>query len=197
MDKTDGPRRDVVAKRVMDLVFALALLPPVALICLLVTPLIWWETRASPIFLQKRVGLRRMPFNIVKLRTMRADTAHVASHLTSAAQITRSGRWLRRLKIDEGPQLANVLLGQMSFVGPRPSLPSQIELIQERDRRGVFALRPGITGPAQVAGVDMSTPALLAELDATYLGRWSMAHDLRLIMRTATGGGNGDAVDRA
>jgi lipopolysaccharide/colanic/teichoic acid biosynthesis glycosyltransferase len=82
----------------------------------------------------------------------------------------------------------------MSFVGPRPCLPNQTELIAERAARGVFDVRPGITGPAQLAGIDMSTPRKLAEADAAYIASRSMAGDLRLILQTASGGGRGDAV---
>ncbi len=181
-------------KRAFDLILCLALLVPAALVCLAVLPIAYLDTRATPLFVQRRVGRDKRPFRLVKLRTMRADTSDIASHEVGAAQITASGRWLRRLKLDELPQLLNVLTGSMSLVGPRPCLPVQHELIEERDTRGVFGLRPGITGPAQVAGVDMSTPAALAELDATYLAPWSLRRDLALLLATATGKGRGDAA---
>ena len=183
-------------KRSLDLFLCLALLVPSGLLCLLVLPIVYLDTRATPLFVQHRVGRDQRTFRLVKLRTMRADTCHLASHEVGAAQITSSGRWLRRLKLDELPQLLNVLTGSMSLVGPRPCLPVQQELIKERERRGVFALRPGITGPAQVAGVDMSTPIALAELDATYLAPWSLRRDLALLVATATGKGRGDAAAR-
>jgi O-antigen biosynthesis protein WbqP len=82
----------------------------------------------------------------------------------------------------------------MSFVGPRPCLPTQELLISERNRRGIYALRPGITGPAQLAGIDMSTPVDLAEADAYYLSGVNLMGDLRYIARTAMGRGSGDAV---
>lgn len=181
-------------KRALDIVLCLALLIPSAVLCLVVLPIVYLDTRATPLFVQRRIGRNQRPFRLVKLRTMRADTRHLASHEVGAAQITASGRWLRRLKLDELPQLLNVLSGSMSLVGPRPCLPVQHELIEERDRRGVFALRPGITGPAQVAGIDMSTPAILAELDATYLTPWSLRRDFALLLATATGNGRGDAA---
>ncbi|WP_288937914.1 sugar transferase [uncultured Sphingomonas sp.] len=183
-------------KRTFDFVICLTLLPLCVLLCLIVLPLVYVDTRASPLFVQTRVGRDGHPFRLLKLRTMRADTLHVASHEVGRAQITRSGRWLRRLKIDELPQIANVLAGSMSLVGPRPCLPVQEILIAERSRRGVLALRPGITGPAQVAGVDMSTPERLVELDAQYLGPWSLWRDLALLFATATGKGRGDAATR-
>lgn len=184
-------------KRFFDLTLALALLPACSLLCLVVLPIVYFDTRATPLFVQRRVGRHGSVFHLVKLRTMRADTKHVASHEVGADQITPSGRWLRRLKIDELPQVINVITGTMSFVGPRPCLPSQKELIAERTTRGVLALRPGITGPGQVAGIDMSAPARLAEIDATYLGAWSLRRDLKLLIATATGRGRGDAAARS
>lgn len=186
-----------MTKRFFDATLALVGLLPAALISALLAIPIWLETRANPLFIQTRVGRHGKPFQLVKLRTMRPDTLHRASHEVGAAQITRTGRLLRKTKLDELPQIWNVLVGEMSFVGPRPCLPSQQELIAEREQRGVHALRPGITGPAQVAGLDMSTPARLAIADSAYLGHWSLAGDLRLMMLTIFGGGRGDAADRA
>lgn len=183
-------------KRAFDLVLCILLLPVCVLVCALILPIVYLDTRATPLFVQKRVGRDQRPFRLVKLRTMHADTRHVASHEVGAAQTTASGRWLRRLKIDELPQILNVLTGSMSLVGPRPCLPVQHELIAERERRGVFVLRPGITGPAQVAGLDMSTPVELAERDATYLTPWSLRRDVALLLATATGKGRGDAAAR-
>lgn len=181
-------------KRAFDFALSLLLLPPGLICCLLVLPIIAFDCRATPVFTQRRVGRAQRPFTIYKLRTMRADTADGASHDIGTAYVTRSGKWLRRLKFDELPQLINVVRGDMSFVGPRPCLLSQTELIAARAQHGVFSLRPGITGPAQVAGIDMSTPQLLAEIDATYLGPWRLRRDLNLMLATAFGGGRGDAA---
>lgn len=186
-----------MSKRAFDLALALIALLPAALISAVLAVPIWIETRANPLFVQTRVGRHRRPFQLIKLRTMRPDTQHRASHEIGTSQITGTGRLLRKAKLDELPQIWNVLVGEMSFVGPRPCLPSQHELIAERERLGVHALRPGITGPAQVVGLDMSTPARLAVADAAYLGRWSLARDLQLMLQTAIGGGRGDAADRA
>lgn len=184
-------------KRILDLLLALLLLGPALLVCLLLAPVIAADCRASPLFVQTRVGRGGANFSIFKLRTMAADTDHVASHEASSAAITRSGAWLRRLKIDELPQLINVLTGAMSFVGPRPCLPSQTALIAARWANGVLALRPGITGPAQVAGIDMRDAKVLAAADAAYLVPWTLSGDLALLIRTATGAGSGDAVNTA
>lgn len=148
----------------------------------------------SPLFWQERVGRNKKPFTLVKFRTMKVDTASVASHLASTASITRMGGFLRKTKLDELPQLWNVLKGEMSLVGPRPNLFNQDELIAERDALGVYAVRPGITGLAQVNEIDMSTPKLLAETDAKMIGEMSVSNYFRFILQTVTGKGAGDRV---
>lgn len=148
----------------------------------------------APIFKQTRVGRHQRLFVLVKFRTMKPDAPHVASHLADAAAITRLGRFLRHTKLDELPQLWNVLLGDMSLIGPRPCLVSQKELIDERARRGVFDARPGITGLAQISGIDMSTPKLLAETDEKMLRNLNVKSYLKLLLLTASGDGSGDRV---
>jgi O-antigen biosynthesis protein WbqP len=148
----------------------------------------------SPLFLQQRVGRNKKPFTLVKFRTMRKDTASVASHLASASAITKFGHFLRKTKLDELPQLWNVLFGQMSLVGPRPCLFNQEELIVERSKRGVLLVRPGITGLAQVNEIDMSTPVLLAETDAKMIADMSVANYFKYIFMTVAGKGSGDRI---
>ena len=148
----------------------------------------------SPLFLQERVGRHKRPFTLVKFRTMALNTESVASHLASTASITRMGGFLRRSKLDELPQLWNVLKGEMSLVGPRPNLFSQHELIAERDSRGVYAVRPGITGVAQISHIDMSTPQLLAETDAQMISSMSLVLYFKLLVQTVLGKGRGDRV---
>jgi lipopolysaccharide/colanic/teichoic acid biosynthesis glycosyltransferase len=150
----------------------------------------------SPLFFQQRVGRGCKPFTLVKFRTMRPDAAHVASHLADPSAITPLGHFLRRTKLDELPQLWNVLKGEMSLVGPRPCLPSQAELIAARERLGVFSVRPGITGLAQVSGIDMSTPELLAQTDAEMIRTLTPRQYLRYLLQTVLGKGSGDAVKR-
>lgn len=144
--------------------------------------------------MQTRVGRNQKPFTLFKLRTMSMDTEERGSHEISTAQITKVGKFLREKKIDELPQIINVLIGDMSFVGPRPCLPNQTELVSERSSRGVFKVRPGITGRAQLAGIDMSNPKQLAEVDAQYILERSFWSDLSIIYQTARGRGQGDMV---
>lgn len=148
----------------------------------------------SPLFLQTRVGKDQQLFTLVKFRTMKPDTQSVGTHLVDTSSITSLGKFLRRTKLDELPQLFNVLLGQMSLVGPRPCLPNQIQLIEERSRRGVFEARPGITGIAQVSEIDMSTPRKLARYDQIMVRRLNPQLYLKLILVTILGSGRGDRV---
>jgi lipopolysaccharide/colanic/teichoic acid biosynthesis glycosyltransferase len=159
--------------------------------------LLWilgWLDTGSPLFRQERVGRNQKPFTLVKFRTMRPNTASVATHLADASAVTKLGHFLRRSKLDELPQLWNVLKGEMSLVGPRPCLFSQTELIDERESRGVFNARPGITGLAQIKGIDMSTPGLLAETDALMLKELDLRAYFTFILKTVTGSGRGDRI---
>lgn len=159
-----------------------------------------WQIRrtsaGAALFRQVRVGRNETPFICYKFRTMASGTPDVGSHNASESWITPTGRWLRAYKLDELPQLWNVLRGDMSLVGPRPCLPSQAEVIKARQEQNVFAIRPGITGPAQIAGIDMSMPQALAEADRAYLETRTFAGDIRLLIRTVLGGGRGDAAAR-
>lgn len=170
--------------------FGLLLLWPI----LLVVTLIGLFDTGSPIFIQERVGRHKTPFKLIKFRTMSVDTQSVASHLARTSSITKLGAFLRKTKIDELPQLINVLKGEMSLVGPRPNLFNQEELIKERDALGVYEVLPGITGLAQVQNIDMSTPALLAKTDRQMIDTLTLTSYFRYIIMTATGSGAGDAV---
>ncbi|MBO2551835.1 sugar transferase [Shewanella algae] len=172
--------------------FGLLFLWPILLI---VTFIGLFDT-GSPIFVQVRVGKNQKPFNLIKFRTMPVGTKSVASHLASNASITKMGIFLRKTKIDELPQLWNVLKGEMSLVGPRPNLFNQAELIAERDMLGVYKVRPGITGLAQVSEIDMSTPKLLAETDARMIADMSLTNYFKYILLTVTGSGRGDRIKK-
>lgn len=171
---------------------ALVLLAP------LVGMLILLIRRDSPgpgLFRQDRVGKDRKVFCCYKLRTMATGTRQAGTHEVGAASVTRMGGFLRKSKLDELPQLWNVAKGDMAFVGPRPCLPTQGALIHERDLRGVYGILPGITGLAQIRGIDMSEPVRLAECDAEYLRARSMGCDLRILLQTLVGKGSGDRVN--
>ncbi|WP_033008792.1 sugar transferase [Vibrio harveyi] len=170
--------------------FGLLFLWPV----LLIVTIIGLFDTGSPIFVQERVGRNKKPFKLIKFRTMSVETKSVASHLASNASITKLGGFLRKTKIDELPQLINVLKGEMSLVGPRPNLFNQQELIIERDALGIYEVLPGITGLAQVQNIDMSTPVLLAKIDKKMIDTLTLKDYFKYIMMTATGSGTGDAV---
>ena len=183
----------LVLIRFFDILFALFGLI-VGFPLLLIVALLGFFDTGSPIFRQERVGRNKEPFVLVKFRTMKVGTASVASHLASSSAITSFGNFLRRTKLDELPQLWNVLKGEMSLVGPRPCLFNQQELINEREKRGVYAVRPGITGLAQVNEIDMSTPELLAETDAQMIKDLTIGKYFSYIIQTVTGKGSGDRV---
>lgn len=181
-------------KRLLDFAIALLLIAPATVIIAAGALLVAVEMKVNPIFAQTRVGRNQKPFTLYKLRTMSPDTLQEASHKVPASSVTKLGRILRRFKIDELPQLACIIRGDMSLVGPRPCLFNQDELIRERDRQGVFAVLPGITGLAQIRGIDMSTPVVLAQLDKEYIEAQSVVGDLKILWETVIGRGRGDAI---
>ncbi|MEN9349452.1 MAG: putative colanic biosynthesis UDP-glucose lipid carrier transferase [Bacteroidota bacterium] len=148
----------------------------------------------SPMFRQERVGKSKKPFHLMKFRSMHVNAPSVATHLSSASSITSFGYFLRKSKLDELPQLWNVFIGDMSLVGPRPNLFNQEELIHERDSRGVYSVRPGITGLAQINKIDMSTPHLLAETDAKMIQELNTFGYFKFILLTVFGKGFGDRI---
>ncbi len=185
-----------LTKRLFDFFAALVgliLLSPVLLILAFVV------RRSSPggaLFRQTRIGRFEVPFTCIKFRTMAVGTPNVGSHDAAEAWITPIGKKLRAYKLDELPQLVNVLRGEMSLVGPRPCLPTQPDVISARRAKGVFAVRPGITGLAQLSGIDMSTPEALADADAEYINTATIWRDIALILSSASGKGSGDAAVR-
>lgn len=182
-------------KRTVDICLAAVALLPSALVILVVAIIIRLTSPGPAIFRQLRVGRHEATFTCLKLRTMRRDAPNAPSHEVGASAVTPIGQLLRRTKIDELPQLWNILVGEMSFVGPRPCLPSQTALVAARRAFGLYSIRPGITGVSQVAGVDMSDPDKLATLDATYLNDMSLGADMQLILATLLGAGRGDRLD--
>ena len=143
----------------------------------------WFDTKA-PFFFQKRIGYLKKEFLIIKLRTMKINTKNMPTHLVDTNALSNIGRFLRKTKIDEIPQLLNVLKGDMSLVGPRPCLFNQRRLIGERKKRGVFKARPGITGLAQISGITMKTPSLLAKTDQKMIKNMSLYNYFYYIFKT-------------
>ncbi len=175
---TKGP------KRAFDLVTAALMLVATSPVLLLAMLAIRASSPGPALFSQIRVGQNGTLFRCHKLRTMYLGTPSLPSHEAPANSITAVGKVLRRTKIDELPQLWNVLNGEMSLVGPRPCLPTQTELIERRRQLGVLSALPGITGLAQIRGIDMSDPKLCAETDAAYIKTASIGVDVRILLGT-------------
>ena len=146
----------------------------------------------SPIFKQKRVGKNQKIFTLYKIRSMKIGTKHLPTHEISRSKISRIGKIIRRLKLDEFPQFINVIKGDMSIVGPRPCLPTQQSVIEARKNRNIFRQKPGITGYAQINGVDMSLPSKLVNYDNKTISVISFREYISLIVLTAVGNGMGD-----
>ncbi|WP_226635040.1 sugar transferase [Brevundimonas poindexterae] len=180
--------------RVLDVLAAffggLLTLPLLAVVAIAVRV----DSKGPAIFRQHRVGRHEKIFVCYKLRTMAENAPTAGTHEVSSTYVTALGRLLRRLKLDELPQLWNVLWGDMSLVGPRPCLPSQVELIEARRKVHAFDIRPGVTGPAQVNGIDMSTPLDLAKGDAIWVRNPNIRDYFALIFMTVAGKGQGDAI---
>jgi len=179
--------------RYLDFILSLLGLLILSPIILLVFILCLFDS-SSPIFVQKRVGRNMKPFGLLKFRTMRVDTVSVSTHLVNKSAITPLGQFLRKSKLDELLQLLNVLKGDMSLVGPRPNLFTQEDIIFERQKRGVYNVRPGITGLSQINKIDMSMPELLAITDAAMIQGFSLLAYFKLLFFTICGNGFGDRV---
>ena len=138
----------------------------------------------SPIFMQKRVGINLKHFVLIKFRTMPIKTRSTGTHLINDIKFTSFGNFLRRTKLDELPQLLNVLYGNMSLVGPRPCLLNQKRLIKERKKRKVFKVKPGITGLSQISGISMKTPTLLSKTDLKMIKNMNLFYYFYYIFKT-------------
>ena len=174
-----------VAKRAADVALSAAAtvaLSPVLIGCAVAVK----ATSPGPVlFRQRRVGLGLSEFDIYKFRTMRVDTPELPSHeLDASGWLTPVGGLLRRASLDELPQLANILRGDMSIVGPRPPLPSQLDLIAERARGGANDVPPGLTGWAQVHGRDELPIAVKAAYDNEYAQQASLLQDAKIVLMT-------------
>ena len=138
----------------------------------------------APLFIQKRVGYKLKQFLLIKFRTMPVGTRTAGTHLVTNIKLSSFGYFLRKSKLDEIPQLINVFLGDMSLVGPRPCLLNQRKLIGERKKNEVFKVRPGITGLAQIKGITMETPTLLAKIDAKMIKQMNLYYYFYYIFMT-------------
>jgi len=186
-------RSMIIMTRFFDFLIAVFFLVATLPLCALIFVLGLMDT-GSPIFKQVRLGKSEKHFLLLKFRTMKLNSPSVASHLASSSDVTNLGKFLRKTKLDELPQLINVLKGEMSLVGPRPNLPNQRELIVERRRVGVYDVLPGITGLAQISGVDMSTPSVLAKKDLEGIKNRSLRMYFLILRKTFFGKGLGDAI---
>ncbi len=176
-------------KRATDIAVSGAALVVLAIPLLLVAGLVRATSRGPAIHWSKRVGRGNALFAMPKFRTMLIDTPQVATHLMSdpGRWLTPIGGVLRKTSLDELPQLVSVLKGDMSLVGPRPALFNQDDLVALRTQAGVEALRPGLTGWAQVNGRDELPIPVKVKLDAEYLQRRSFGFDLKILWLTAAG----------
>ena len=175
-------------KRLLDIIlslFALIVLSPVLLACIFV---IKHEEKGPAFFTQKRIGLGKKTFSMYKFRSMKMNTPHdTPTHLLKNPEqyLLKCGKWMRKYSLDELPQILNIIMGDMSIVGPRPALWNQYDLIAERDKYGANDVRPGLTGWAQINGRDELEISEKAKLDGEYVSRESLAFDVMCIWRTA------------
>lgn len=179
--------------RIFDIIFSFFGLVILSPLFILLTFLGFVDT-GYPFFFQERLGKDKRKFKLIKFRSMRVNAPSVATHLANSSFITPYGSLLRKSKLDEIPQLWNVLEGSMSFVGPRPNLINQTELIRMRDSLGVYSARPGITGLAQISKIDMSSPMLLSETDAKMIKEHNILKYFKYILLTISGKGLGDGI---
>ena len=173
-------------KRLFDIFisfFGLLFFSPILIIVIF---LIWIEDKKSPFYITHRLGKGEKQFNMIKLRSMLvdADKSGVVSSSNNDMRITPIGHKIRKYKLDEFIQLWNVLNGDMSLVGPRPNLFAQRKLISERKKRGIFKVKPGITGLAQISGINMKTPTLLAKTDFKMIKKLNLSYYFYYIFMT-------------
>lgn len=160
---------------------SLIIISPIILISIF---LVWLEDGSPTIFIQERLGLNKDKFNIYKIRTMHKSTPNLGTHEVENLYYLKIGSIIRKIKIDELPQLLNFVKGDLNLVGPRPGLPNQHKLKEYREIYNVFETKPGITGLSQILGYDMSDPELLAMMDDLYIKNKSFKLDLKIFFGT-------------
>ena len=173
-------------KRFLDILFCTILLSFLSPLLLIISLVIKVDSKGPAIFRQRRIGRNNQEFVLYKFRTMRTETPDVATHLLKDPQsfITPFGKFLRKSSLDELPQLFNILKGDMTFIGPRPALYNQHDLIDLRTRCGVHTLRPGVSGWAQVNGRDCLEISEKVDYDLDYLEHQSLAMDIKILFFT-------------
>lgn len=171
-------------KRLFDILFSLIAILVLSPVLLIVGVIVWIDTKAFPVFRQRRIGKNNKEFLILKFRSMNKDTpTDIPTHLLENPEqyITRFGKFIRRTSIDELPQLFNIFVGHMSFIGPRPALWSQADLIEGRTKNNVHIIRPGLSGWAQCHGRDELSIDKKIELDTFYLKKFNIWLDIRIL----------------
>jgi O-antigen biosynthesis protein WbqP len=174
-------------KRLIDIILSLIGLIVLSTIFLILIIAIKLDSRGPVLFKQKRVGINKTHFDILKFRTMRIDTPKdTPTHLLENPEqyITKMGKFLRKTSLDELPQIWNIFVGQMSIIGPRPALWNQYDLIEERDKYGANNVPPGLTGWAQINGRDELPIELKAKLDGEYVENINFWMDVRCFFGT-------------
>jgi O-antigen biosynthesis protein WbqP len=146
--------------------------------------LIFFEDGLPIFFTQERLGKNKKIFTIYKIRTMKNDAPQLGTHAVSKSFLLKIGKLIRKIKLDEFPQLINVIIGDINLVGPRPGLVTQKILLSERERKNIFKINPGITGLAQILGYDMSNPKKLSEVDLIYMKNKSKYVDFMILLGT-------------
>ena len=181
--------------RIIDIFLSIFIILFSLPILLLIYFLLFFKN-GSPLFFQERVGKNLRKFTLIKFRTMIIGTKDCPTHLVDRKNITPLGDFIRKTKIDEIPQFFNVLKGEMSIVGPRPCLFNQKELINERKKLNIHKVTPGITGLAQIKGIDMSNPKLLAEVELSMIKNFTIKKYFYYFFKTLIGKGFGDNVKK-
>lgn len=174
-------------KRLIDIILSLIGIVVLAIPMAIFALIIKIEDPGPVIFRQKRVGVHKSYFNVLKFRSMKMSTPHdMPTHMLENPEqyILKCGRWMRKMSIDELPQLFNIFVGEMSIIGPRPALWNQDDLIAERDKYGANDVKPGLTGWAQINGRDELEIADKARLDGEYVEKMSFAFDCKCFFGT-------------
>ena len=170
----------LITRNIICLAVLMLMLP----IMVFASLLIFVEDGLPIFFRQERLGKNKKIFTIYKIRTMKNDAPQLGTHAVSKNFLLKIGKFIRKIKLDEFPQLINVIIGDINLVGPRPGLVTQEILSSERDKKNIFNMKPGITGLAQILGYDMSNPKKLSEIDMIYMKKKSKYVDFMILLGT-------------